>query len=67
LFDEPGGVDAAGDQVYVADTNNHAVRVVDLGTGVTTTFVLSDPAGMLAAADRPSGAAANPPSGILGA
>ena len=54
LFDEPGGVDVAGDVLYVADTNNHAVRAVDLSSGVVTTFTLSDPAGILAAAaDRP--------------
>jgi len=29
-FYEPGGLSAAGDLVYVADTNNHAIRVVDL-------------------------------------
>ena len=27
-FYEPGGVSTASDRVYVADTNNHAVRVV---------------------------------------
>ena len=39
-FDEPGGIAAAGDRLYVADTNNHAIRVVDLATGVTSTLVL---------------------------
>ncbi len=29
-FDEPGGLSIAGDQVYVADTNNHAVRIIEL-------------------------------------
>jgi hypothetical protein len=29
-FYEPGGLSTAGRHVYVADTNNHAVRVVDL-------------------------------------
>ncbi|HEX8091522.1 MAG TPA: thioredoxin-like domain-containing protein, partial [Blastocatellia bacterium] len=29
-FDEPGGVSAAFGKLYVADTNNHAIRVVDL-------------------------------------
>jgi DNA-binding beta-propeller fold protein YncE len=31
-FDEPGGVSAANGKVYVADTNNHAVRVIDVAT-----------------------------------
>jgi hypothetical protein len=31
-FYEPGGLAVAGDKLYVADTNNHAIRVVDLNT-----------------------------------
>src|SRR5438552_10776498 len=31
-FYEPGGLSVAGDRLYVADTNNHAIRVVDLRT-----------------------------------
>lgn len=33
-FDEPGGlcVSPDGQTLYVADTNNHAVRVIDLKT-----------------------------------
>ncbi|NNF10945.1 MAG: redoxin domain-containing protein [Acidimicrobiia bacterium] len=40
LFYEPGGLAAFGDRLFVADTNNHAVRIVDLATGETTTLVL---------------------------
>ncbi len=29
-FNEPGGISAANGRLYVADTNNHAVRVVEL-------------------------------------
>jgi DNA-binding beta-propeller fold protein YncE len=29
-FDEPAGISIAGKKVYVADTNNHAIRVIDL-------------------------------------
>jgi hypothetical protein len=29
-FNEPGGIFAAGGKLYVADTNNHAIRIVDL-------------------------------------
>jgi len=31
-FDEPSGLSAAGRMLYIADTNNHAVRVADLRT-----------------------------------
>lgn len=29
-FSEPGGLCLSGDKLYVADTNNHCVRVMDL-------------------------------------
>ncbi len=32
-FDEPGGLSQAGGKLYVADTGNGAIRVVDLKTG----------------------------------
>ncbi len=38
LFDEPGGLSLGGDQLYVADTNNHAIRVVDLDNGAVRTL-----------------------------
>ena len=38
LFYEPGGLTVAGDKLYVADTNNHAIRVVDLKTKETKTL-----------------------------
>jgi outer membrane protein assembly factor BamB len=37
-FYEPGGLSVAGGHVYVADTNNHAVRVVDLASGEVKTL-----------------------------
>jgi hypothetical protein len=39
-FYEPGGVSVAGDRVYVADTNNHAIRVVEAASGAVSTLVL---------------------------
>ncbi len=42
-FDEPGGVSAARGKLYVADTNNHRIRIADLQTRQVTTFVLTDP------------------------
>ena len=32
-FDEPGGISAAAGKLYVADTNNHRIRVIDLAAG----------------------------------
>ncbi len=40
-FDEPGGVSLAGNRLFVADTNNHAIRVLDLEAKVATTLTLS--------------------------
>jgi thiol-disulfide isomerase/thioredoxin/sugar lactone lactonase YvrE len=40
-FYEPGGLALAGDKLYVADTNNHAIRVVDLKTKSTSTLRLN--------------------------
>ena len=37
-FFEPGGLSAAGGVLYVADTNNHAVRVVDVAAGSVRTL-----------------------------
>ncbi|MBI4308496.1 MAG: alkyl hydroperoxide reductase [Chloroflexi bacterium] len=39
-FHEPGGVSAAGGKLYVADTNNHAIRVVDITSGEVATLEL---------------------------
>ena len=39
-FHEPSGVSVAAGRVFVADTNNHAVRTVDLETGVVSTLEL---------------------------
>jgi thiol-disulfide isomerase/thioredoxin len=39
-FYEPGGLAVAGDKLYVADTNNHAIRVVDLKTKHTKTLTM---------------------------
>lgn len=37
-FYEPGGLSIAGGKLYIADTNNHAVRMVDLKTKTTSTL-----------------------------
>jgi DNA-binding beta-propeller fold protein YncE len=37
---EPGGLSIADGKLYIADTNNHAVRVVDLQTKLTATLMI---------------------------
>jgi len=36
-FYEPGGLAATSDSIYVADTNNHALRRIRLGSGIVET------------------------------
>jgi DNA-binding beta-propeller fold protein YncE/thiol-disulfide isomerase/thioredoxin len=38
MFDHPQGLIAADEAVFVADTGNHAIRRIDLKTGVVTTL-----------------------------
>jgi len=40
-FWEPGGIGLAGRRLYVADTNNHAVRMIDLDTEEVSTLTIS--------------------------
>jgi thiol-disulfide isomerase/thioredoxin len=40
-FDEPAGISAAAGKLYVADTNNHLVRVVDLATKRVSTLPIA--------------------------
>ena len=37
-FDEPAGLSHADGKLYVADTNNHAIRVLDLNAGTVATI-----------------------------
>ena len=39
-FYEPGGISAAGGRLYVADTNNHRVRIIDVETRQVNTLAL---------------------------
>jgi DNA-binding beta-propeller fold protein YncE len=41
-FDEPGGISSAGGKLYIADTNNNAIRVLDLASGNVSTLQLSN-------------------------
>lgn len=51
---QPGGVSAAGGRLYIADTNNHKIRVADLASGTVTTLQLADLSGPKPAARKPS-------------
>jgi DNA-binding beta-propeller fold protein YncE len=42
-LNEPGGVTAAFGMLYIADTNNHAIRICDLETSEVSTVVFSNP------------------------
>jgi hypothetical protein len=40
-FWEPSGLSLADRQLYVADTNNHAVRLIDLDVGTVRTLEIT--------------------------
>ena len=40
-FSEPCGLSVANGQLYIADTNNHAVRVADLESGDVSTLEIT--------------------------
>jgi thiol-disulfide isomerase/thioredoxin len=42
-FDEPGGLAFANGRLYVADTNNHAIRVIEVATATVSTVVFPNP------------------------
>lgn len=42
-FDEPADVKYHDHKLYVADTNNHAIRVIDLNTNIVSTVVFPNP------------------------
>jgi len=41
-FNEPGGISATSQSLFVADTNNHSIRRVDLKTGAVATLEFKD-------------------------
>ena len=40
LFDEPGALSCYGNKLFIADTNNHLIRVADIKTAKTVTLPL---------------------------
>jgi DNA-binding beta-propeller fold protein YncE len=59
-FDEPGGISYGSGKLYVADTNNHAIRVIDLAADTVTSIVFPNPE--LLQAERDVVVAAQPSS-----
>lgn len=53
-FYEPGGISVAGSELYVADTNNHKIRAVDLKSHAVRTITLSGITAPKPAFRRPS-------------
>lgn len=47
LFYEPAGLSIAAGKLFIADTNNHAIRVAELATGEVRTLALRDELGLL--------------------
>lgn len=41
-FDEPGGISISEENVYVADTNNHLIRRLNLRSGLVSTIEVKD-------------------------
>ncbi len=49
-FYEPGGIDYANGKLYIADTNNHAIRVVDMESQTVSTVEFTNADRLLAPA-----------------
>lgn len=55
-FDEPAGIAHAGGTLYVADTNNHLIRTIEISTGKVSTLTINGlaPPALATAASKPS-------------
>jgi hypothetical protein len=62
-FDEPGGLDYANGKLYVADTNNQAVRVIDVAAGEVSTVTFPNVQALLIE-DQPTVIAGNASLGV---
>ncbi len=62
-FDEPGGLDYANGKLYVADTNNQVVRVIDLAAGEVSTVTFPNVQALLLE-DQPTVIAGNASLGV---
>ena len=62
-FDEPGGLSYADGKLYVADTNNHSIRIIELDSGAVSTLNFANPE-RLQIAGRPTVVAGNAAAGL---
>ena len=53
-FNEPAGLSYAGGKLFIADSNNHAIRVLDLETHAVSTLTLRDMARLIPPAGDPA-------------
>ena len=63
-FDEPGGLSHAEGKLYVADTNNHSIRIIELDEGRVRTLEFPNPE-RLQIANRPTVVAGNASAGLV--
>lgn len=63
-FDEPGGLDFANDLLYIADTNNHVIRIIDLETEIVSTLEFPNPEALVIERDEPTILGGNTSEGL---
>ncbi|GAB5491728.1 MAG: hypothetical protein Phog2KO_19430 [Phototrophicaceae bacterium] len=63
-FDEPGGLDFANNLLYVADTNNHVIRIVDLETNIVSTLEFPNPEALVIEREEPTILGGNTSEGL---
>ncbi len=51
-FYEPGGIDYANGKLYIADTNNNAIRVADMASGTVSTITFPNAARLMSSAEN---------------
>lgn len=64
-FDEPGGLDYADGRLYVADTNNHVIRVIDLETNTVSTVQFPNPEVLVINREEPTILGGNASEGVV--
>lgn len=63
-FDEPGGLDFAEGKLYVADTNNHVIRIIDLTAGTVETLQFTNPEALVIESAEPTILGGNSAAGL---
>jgi DNA-binding beta-propeller fold protein YncE len=64
-FAAPSGLSVHGNQIYVADTENHALRAIDLGSGAVTTLAGTGAQGYRRAGGAALATALSSPADVL--